>query len=99
MRSTGARARTAVDRYGLVVAAAVRISPIFPVRDVRAALAFYEGLGFTTRSYPEAAYGFAVLDGVELHLGGPPHQGEPAPHGAHLHVDDADELAARWATI
>jgi predicted enzyme related to lactoylglutathione lyase len=78
------------------MATAIRISPIFPVHDVTAALAFYEGLGFTTRTYAGAEYGFAVLGDVELHLGGPPHPSEPTPHGAYLYVDDADELAERW---
>jgi predicted enzyme related to lactoylglutathione lyase len=78
------------------VAAANRISPISPVRDVSVALEFYAGLGFTTRAYEGAEYGFAVLGDAELHLGGPPHRSEPAPHGAYLHVDDADELAERW---
>jgi uncharacterized glyoxalase superfamily protein PhnB len=79
------------------VGTANRIAPIFPVRDVTAALAFYAGLGFATRRYEGAEYGFVALDGVELHLGGPPHRAEPAPHGAYLFVDDADELAARWS--
>jgi predicted enzyme related to lactoylglutathione lyase len=78
------------------VATADRISPIFPVRDVAAATAFYAGLGFATRVYDGAEYGFAVLGDVELHLGGPPHSSEPTPHSAYLYVDDADELAARW---
>jgi predicted enzyme related to lactoylglutathione lyase len=79
-----------------VVGTANRVSPIFPVRDVAAALEFYAGLGFATRAYDGAEYGFAVLDDVELHLGGPPHRSEPTPHGAYLYVDDADEFAERW---
>jgi len=78
------------------MATASRISPIFPVRDVRAALEFYASLGFVTRKYDGAEYGFAVLDDVELHLGGPPHRAEPTPHTAYLYVDDSDELAERW---
>lgn len=73
-----------------------RIAPIFPVRDVAASLEFYAGLGFATRSYEGAEYGFATLDDVELHLGGPPHSSEPTPHSAYLFVDDADDLAERW---
>jgi predicted enzyme related to lactoylglutathione lyase len=78
------------------MATANRISPIFPVRDVTAALEFYARLGFTTRADEGAEYGFAVLGDVELHLGGPLHRSEPAPHGAYLYVDDADEFAERW---
>jgi predicted enzyme related to lactoylglutathione lyase len=74
-----------------------RIAPIFPVRDVAAALDFYAGLGFATRAYEGAEYGFATLDAVELHLGGPPRGAESGPHSAYLFVDDADELAERWA--
>jgi hypothetical protein len=66
------------------------------VRDVATALEFYAGLGFATRAYEGAEYGFAILDDVELHLGGPPHRSEPTPHSAYLYVDDADELADRW---
>ncbi len=63
-----------------------------------AALEFYAGLGFATRAYEgDAEYGFVTFDGIELHLGGPPHEGELAPSSAYLFVDDADELAARWA--
>ena len=73
-----------------------RIAPIFPVRDVAAALDFYARLGFATRAYEGAEYGFATLDEVELHLGGLPHGTEITPHSAYLFVDDADELAERW---
>ncbi len=81
-----------------VMGTANRIAPIFPVRDVAASLAFYAGLGFQTRAYEGAAeYGFATLDGVELHLGGTPHRLHQTPHSAYLFVDDADDLAERWA--
>lgn len=79
------------------MATARRISPIFPVRDVAAALEFYARLGFSTRSYEGAKYGFAVLGDVELHLGRPPHRAELTPHSAYLYVDDADVLADQWS--
>jgi catechol 2,3-dioxygenase-like lactoylglutathione lyase family enzyme len=72
-----------------------RIAPIFPVRDVEVSLAHYEKLGFTTRMYEQGGYGFAVRDGVELHLG----IGSAERHGpasAYLFVDDADALAQTW---
>jgi hypothetical protein len=79
------------------VGTADRIAPIFPVRDVVAALQFNARLGFATRAYEGGDYGFATLEGVELHLGARPHGSPPTPHSAYLFVDDADGLAARWA--
>jgi uncharacterized glyoxalase superfamily protein PhnB len=78
-----------------VTATLKRIAPAFPVRDVAAALAHYERLGFDTRIYSTGEYGFATRDGVELHLGLPGAQG-PHPTTAYLFVDDADALAAEW---
>ena len=64
-----------------------RIAPIFGVRDVAAALEFYAGLGFATRAYGgDAEYGFVTFDGIELHLGGPPHERQLAPSSAYLFV-------------
>ena len=71
-----------------------RVAPIFPVRDLRASLAHYRRLGFATREYEGGGYGFAVLDGAEIHLGI-----APESHGhasAYLFVEDADELARVW---
>jgi catechol 2,3-dioxygenase-like lactoylglutathione lyase family enzyme len=48
-----------------------RFSPIFPVRDLAAALSHYASLGFKTTPYEDAepwSYGFADRDGVQLHL-------------------------------
>jgi DNA-binding MarR family transcriptional regulator/catechol 2,3-dioxygenase-like lactoylglutathione lyase family enzyme len=46
-----------------------RFSPIFPVRDLRAALAHYAMLGFGTTAYEDGdAYGFATRDGIGVHL-------------------------------
>ena len=73
-----------------------RACPIFGVRDVEAALAYYERLGFTTRTFKEGGiYGFAVRDGIEIHLGSLPGT-EWTRTTAYLYVDDADELAAEW---
>ena len=76
------------------MATAHRFAPIFSVRDLDAALDFYRRLGFTVRPYRGGGYGFAVRDGVELHLGVP--NGEHRPATAYLFVDDADQLAAEW---
>lgn len=73
-----------------------RIAPIFPVHDLDAALDHYQRLGFTVRRYAgDAEYGYAVRDGVELHLGGVPAD-HPCTSSAYLFVDDADALAATW---
>ena len=48
-----------------------QFSPIFPVRDMTAALAHYAALGFNV--FPdqgEDGYGFANRDGIGLHLAG-----------------------------
>jgi len=71
-----------------------RIAPIFSVRDLDAALEFYQRLGFAVRAYAGGGYGFARLDGVEIHLGVPAKDHQPA--SAYLFVDDADQLAAAW---
>ena len=73
-----------------------RVAPIFGVRDVGAALSYYESLGFTTRSIGQGIYGFATRDGVELHLGLVPDGHEWTRTTAYLFVEDADELAAEW---
>ena len=72
-----------------------RIAPIFAVRDLDRALAHYEQLGCTTRTYRGGGYGFATRDGVEIHLGVVPPE-DPRTSGAYLFVEDADELAATW---
>ncbi len=69
------------------------MAPIFGVRDVRAALAHYEKLGFRTRVYDGGIYGFATRDGIELHLGSLPAGHEWTRTTAYLYVDD---LAAEW---
>jgi predicted enzyme related to lactoylglutathione lyase len=74
-----------------------RIAPTFPVRDVRVALAYYRQLGFTTREYTGAVYGFAVMDDVEIHVGIVPDGRATMPATAYLYVEDADALAESWA--
>jgi DNA-binding MarR family transcriptional regulator len=75
-----------------------QFSPIFPVRDLDAALAHYQDLGFTTLAYEGGGYGFANRDGIGLHLA---HQ--PTHHRAHnevatyLYVRDADALYEEWS--
>jgi uncharacterized glyoxalase superfamily protein PhnB len=78
------------------MAAFERVAPIFGVRDVGAALAYYEALGFRTRSYGDGIYGFAARDGIEFHLGSLPTDHEWTRTTAYLYVDDADRLAQEW---
>jgi hypothetical protein len=72
-----------------------RIAPVFAVHDLDAAMAHYRQLGFVTREYEGGGYGYATLDGIDIHLGvvpGADHQ----TGAAYLWVEDADELAAQW---
>jgi predicted enzyme related to lactoylglutathione lyase len=71
------------------------IAPIFPVRDLEAALAYYSMLGFTTRAYDGGGYGFARRGRVEIHPGVVP-DSDQRRGDAYLFVEDADELAAEW---
>ena len=71
-----------------------RMAPIFAVRHLDAALAHYRRLGFAVRAYQGGGYGYAVRDGVEIHLGVVPDPGHAG--SAYLFVDDADALAAEW---
>jgi DNA-binding MarR family transcriptional regulator/catechol 2,3-dioxygenase-like lactoylglutathione lyase family enzyme len=69
-------------------------SPIFPVRDLNAALAYYAALGFHTFAYEGGDdYGFANRDGTGLHLAA---SAAPHPGAAYLYVRDADALYAEW---
>lgn len=79
-----------------------RVAPVFPVRDVDAALAHYRRLGFTANAYGEGGpgapiYGFVSRDSVELHLAlVPDHEPESSSSACYLYVDDADALHAEW---
>ena len=73
-----------------------RIAPILGVRDLDAALRFYERLGFAVRPWSGGGYGFATRPGVELHLGTPGPDGEHRAGSVYLFVDDSDALAAEW---
>jgi DNA-binding MarR family transcriptional regulator/catechol 2,3-dioxygenase-like lactoylglutathione lyase family enzyme len=71
-----------------------RFSPIFPVRDLGAALAHYAALGFDAVAHDDGdRYGFARREGVELHLAA----AGSSPGSAYLYVRDADALYAEWS--
>jgi len=75
-----------------------QFSPIFPVRDMTAALAHYAALGFGTHPYTgEDDYGFADREGIGLHLAGDPGHDPAHSHAsAYLYVRDADALYEEW---
>ena len=75
-----------------------QFSPIFPVRDMTAALDHYAALGFDTHPYAgEDDYGFADREGIGLHLAGDPGHDPVHSHAsAYLHVRDADALYEEW---
>jgi catechol 2,3-dioxygenase-like lactoylglutathione lyase family enzyme len=72
-----------------------RIAPIFAVRELDVAIAYYERLGFATRVYHGGGYGFATRDGIEIHLGVVAAQDQRI-NSAYLFVNDAEALAEEW---
>jgi DNA-binding MarR family transcriptional regulator len=82
-----------------------QFSPIFGVRDLRAALAHYAALGFVTTPYDDGAdYGFADRDGISLHLQSDQlrrddpdddHDHADHDHTDHDHTDHDHDHAAR----
>ena len=75
-----------------------RVAPIFPVRDLVAALAYYRGLGFAVRPWHSGGYGFVTFEDAEIHLGVEPDLDTRTDRkaSAYLFVADADALAATW---
>ncbi len=77
-----------------------QFNPIFPVRDLAAALEHYSALGFNCLPYADGdGYGFANRDGIGLHLEA---QGEHEHDHVHvgstyLYVRDADALYEEWS--
>jgi DNA-binding MarR family transcriptional regulator len=70
-------------------------SPIFPVRDMGAALAHYATLGFRTFADEGGEdYGFANRDGLGIHLALEPGHD---PASTYLYVRDADALFEEWS--
>jgi hypothetical protein len=72
---------------------------VFSTVDVAAWLAHYGALGFVVEAHDES-YGFARRDAIELHVTrNPDHDPLATAGAAYLRVDDADALAAEWATV
>jgi hypothetical protein len=73
-------------------------APCFPVRDVRAALAHYEALGFEVMPFAEGIeWAWTRFNGAELHLFYKEnHDPATTAAAADLIVDDVDEVQRRW---
>lgn len=76
-----------------------QFSPIFPVRDMAAALAHYASLSFETIPYEDnSSYGFANRDQIGLHLTlDPDHDPAYGSGSTYLYVTDADALFDEWS--
>jgi catechol 2,3-dioxygenase-like lactoylglutathione lyase family enzyme len=80
-----------------------RVVPVFPVRNVRAALEHYRRLGFVVEAYAvesegDPIYGFIRRGPIELHLA---RTTELEPNhntsACYLYVDDANGLLEEWS--
>ena len=71
-------------------------APVFAVRDLAAAMAFYERLGFAVRGHDEG-YGYAEREGLRLHLRASPEL-EPFGNYSEVYVETAevDRLHEEW---
>lgn len=77
------------------------VAPVIPVRDLDAALARYQALGFTAE--PDTGgerYGFLDRGGIHLHVveWSDHDPGSTAAH-VYMYVSDADALHAEWAAV
>jgi len=77
----------------------MRPSPVFAVRDLGAAMTFYERLGFSVRRY-DAGYGYAERDGLKLHLRAAP-EIDPFTNYVEVWVEtaDPDRLHDEWRPL
>jgi DNA-binding MarR family transcriptional regulator len=73
-------------------------SPIFPVKDMAAALAHYTALGFNSFAYEGGdGYGFANRDGIGLHFAADPDHDPARGASTYLYVRDANALYEEWS--
>jgi len=73
-------------------------APVFAVRDLDAAMLFYERLGFDVRRY-YAGYGYAEREGLRIHLRASPEL-EPFGNYSEVYVEmaEVDQLHEEWRT-
>jgi catechol 2,3-dioxygenase-like lactoylglutathione lyase family enzyme len=74
-----------------------RALPLLSSRDLRATLAFYERLGFTSRGAPPEEWDYLIVEyeGIELHFSGTL-LGERGPGSCFVYVDDIDAVHGQW---
>jgi hypothetical protein len=72
-----------------------RAAPVFSVRDLDAAMSFYERLGFAIRRH-DAGYGYAEREGLRIHLRASPELREPAYAEVFVETQDVDGLHEEW---
>ncbi|HEY0415166.1 MAG TPA: VOC family protein [Gaiellaceae bacterium] len=75
-----------------------RALPLLASKDLRATLAFYEGLGFRSRGAPPEEWDYLIVesDGCELHFVGEVITGERAAGACFVYAEDIDALNDRW---
>lgn len=75
-----------------------RVSPVFPVTDISAAVRHYERLGFDCETYSDASYAFLRAGLTEIQLTRVP-QLDPSTStsACYLYVDDVDSLYDSWS--
>ena len=80
---------------------ALRVSPIFPVRDMPRAIEHYRALGFEVEEYSgHDVYAFVRWGLVEIHLTlWVDFDPLVSASAAYLYVDSADELYERWRDV
>jgi hypothetical protein len=72
-----------------------RAAPVFAVRDLDAAMQFYERLGFAVRRY-DAGYGYAEREGLRIHLRASPELRRPGYAEVFVDARDVDRLHQEW---
>ena len=75
-----------------------RISPVFPVTDIAAAVLHYERLGFDSETFFDGSYAFLRAGNTEIQLTRVP-QLDPSTStsACYLYVDDVDSLFDSWS--
>jgi hypothetical protein len=78
---------------------AQRISPVFPVTSIVAALQHYEQLGFETEFHRDEAYAFLRAGRAEIHLTSVPSlDSSTSTSACYLYVEDVDALYESWSS-